>query len=602
MVSRRNLVTIILMMITIFFMFQFTQVVKVRNNQYATNSYAENPSLAAEERFVANPYSEQIIFLGSEKSPCFKTVKDWCEYSKRYLFSYSSPSDITVQSLKNAHMILIDSRTIDITANSKILNDMAGYGTTMVFLNFPNGNKIKDSFRIKRMTGITKIVEEETEVKGFQVFEGFLLGGEAAYMPQKEEEEKYNDLIKTAPWYKTGKGTETYAVAMMDEKEVKANDFPKLIWRNNFRGTYVYAVAADVINSEMGMGFLSAIDYSANDYLLYPVVNAQNMVISDYPSIVNENKETIESIYNMDSLSLSRDIVWPVLVSISTKYGLKFTCFTNTGYNSEEALSPSDKYLEFYLQQLSEIDGELGRSLDTSDYTKLKEKLSADEEYFEKDGIYHYSASYVSELNPEVLDCFNGDGETLNRVNTLISSTEGKGELLSYVNETTTFQGITNVADEYSYRKELKHRCMLTSIGYSTTLIDMHKVIYPENSADEWQNFSKEIAANINTYWTKNNEFDYTAASESDTRVREFLNLKYSCSREDNTITLVTGKTDEAYYVLRTHGEKITKIEGAEAILIEKDAYLIHAKNGEAKIQLGVSDEILKYDGLISFK
>lgn len=601
MVSRRNLVTIILMMITIFFMFQFTQVVKVRNNQYDTNLYAKESVLISGEQFKANAYAEQIIFIGDQNGDCYKTVKEWCEYSKRYLFVYEKPSVIKDQAVKNAHMVLIDSKTVDIIADSKAFNDMAANGTTMVFLNFPEAKKIKESYRIKRLLGITGILEEETEAKGFQVFDGFLLGGEAAYMPQKEEEEKYNDFEMNVPWYQTGKGTVTYAVAMMDEKEVKANHFPKLIWRNNYNGTFVYAVAADVINSDMGLGFLSAIDYSANDFTLYPVVNAQNMVISDYPAITSENEETIKNIYSMDSLSLSRDITWPVFISIASRYNLKLTGFVNTGYDYNPENKPSDELLEFYLRQLKEIDGEMGRSIEINDASLLKEKMLSDEDYLEKEGGYHYSAAYVSRQDDDVLNLIKEKG-ILDRVHTVVGERSEDSEILSYIDDSVTYQSITNVADDYSYRKELTHRCMLTSIGYSTTLIDMHKVMFPETKDDEWQNFSKEVSANIHTFWAANKEFDYTAASESDTRVREFLNLKYDFKRDGNVITLNTEKSDDVYYVLRTHGEKISKIENAEASLIEEDAYLIHATKGEAKIYLDTADEILKYDGLISVK
>ena len=421
-------------------------------------------------------------------------------------------------------------------------------------------------------------------------------------MPQKEEEEKYNDFDQNVPWYLTGKGTVTYAVAMMDEKEVKANDFPKLIWRNNYKGTFVYAVAADVINSDMGLGFLSAIDYSANDYTLYPVVNAQNMVISDYPSITDENEETINSIYSMDSLNLSRDITWPVFISIATRYNLKLTGFVNTGYDYKPENKPSDELLEFYLKQLKEIDGEMGRSLEVKDASLFKDKMAFDEEYLEKDGGYHYSAAYVSEPDDDVLNVIRDDSPVLERVHTVIGRKGENSDILSYIDDSVTYQRVTTVADDYSYRKELTHRCMLTALGYSTTLIDMHKVMFPEESGDEWQNFSKEISANIHTFWAANKEFDYTAASESDTRVRELLNLKYDYKREGNVITVKTQKADYVYYVLRTHGEKISKTEGAEATLIEKDAYLIHASAGEAKIYLDTADEILKYDGLISVK
>lgn len=599
MVSRRTLITIILMMLTIFFLFQFTQVIKVRNNQYDTNEYAKENILVAREKFVANTHCEQIIFLGKETGSAYKTVEEWCNYSKRFLKVYSNPTELSKENAAKAHLILIDSKTLDVGNYSDYLEELAASKTTMVFLNLPDVKKIKDYVALQSMLGITEIRKKYMDLEGIQVFEGFLLGGEAAYMPQNEAEKKYNDFEKTIPWYITGNGTQTYAVAMMSDASVVANDYPRIIWRNNYEGTYIYAVANDFINQDTGMGFLSAIDYSANDYVLYPVVNAQNMVISDYPVVSIENDARIKEIYSMDSQNLSRDIFWPEYVSISTRYNIKLTCFLNTGYETENINEPSDKLMEFYLQQLKEIDGEMGRSLDIDDFKGFKEKMKYDANVLEKDSDYHYSASYAYKLNDEITNAIENNESSLHRIHTVVSTRDKNAELLSYLNNSVTFQGITNVADEYSYRNELKQRCMLTSIGYSTTLIDMHKVLFPEEVEDEWQYFSKDVASNINTYWAKNREFDYTAVSESDTRVREFLNLKYTYEREDNVITVRTEKTDESYFVLRTHGEKISEATNAHVECIEEDAYLIHVYGFESKIYLDDSDEIFKYDGLL---
>ena len=64
-------------------------------------------------------------------------------------------------------------------------------------------------------------------------------------------------------------------------------------------------------------------------------------------------------------------------------------------------------------------------------------------------------------------------------------------------------------------------------------------------------------------------------------------------------ITVRTEKTDESYFVLRTHGEKISEATNAHVECIEEDAYLIHVYGFESKIYLDDSDEIFKYDGLL---
>ncbi|MCR4649816.1 MAG: DUF2194 domain-containing protein [Lachnospiraceae bacterium] len=598
MVSRRNLVTILLMMITVFFMFQFTQVIKVRGNQYDTNEYAKEVIQTADKEYVPSSEDDTIVFLGKTGTEVYDTVEEWCRYSKRNLKVYDN-ADIK-DNLKGSHLILIDSNTTDIVKDQIKIMALSDYKIPIVFLNLPEVKKIRYEYKFREMLGITKVKDDEVEAKGFQAFGGFLLGGEAAYMPQKKEEEKYNDFDCNIPWYETGAGTKTYVVAMMDERRVKANDFPKLLWRNNYNGTFVFVVATDVINKDTGMGFLSAIDYSAYDYSLYPVVNAQNFVLSDYPVIANENDEKIEQIYSMDAMSLSRDITWPFYLSLSSRYKMKLTCFVNTGYNYPNAGEASRDYLSFYLQQVKEINGEFGRSLNLNEFDKeFGNKMAADEHFFEDLNDYHYSAAYINRLEDKAVNMIKEDGTLLRRIHTVVSQREDNDDLLGYLDDTVTIQKITNVADEYSYRKELRHRCMLTSIGYASTLVDMHKVLYPEKTSDEWQMFSKDVSSYIDTFWTRNDEFEYTAVSESDTRVRNFLNLDYNEERNGDTLVINLTGTDDAYFVLRTHDEDIVNVEGGDFTNLENNVFMIHAVSDTVTVNFSESKKVLKYDGLL---
>ncbi len=63
------------------------------------------------------------------------------------------------------------------------------------------------------------------------MIEGFLLGGEKRYFPEKGEEKKYMDFSSRVPWILTGKGAKTYMIALTDEKGTVDKDGPALIWR-----------------------------------------------------------------------------------------------------------------------------------------------------------------------------------------------------------------------------------------------------------------------------------------------------------------------------------------------------------------------------------
>ena len=72
------------------------------------------------------------------------------------------------------------------------------------------------SSRWRKVLGIRKIRQEDVELTGVNLFDGFLLGGQAIYQPadDKEKEER-QDLPDHMPWYLLDSGCKTYMVGML---------------------------------------------------------------------------------------------------------------------------------------------------------------------------------------------------------------------------------------------------------------------------------------------------------------------------------------------------------------------------------------------------
>lgn len=596
MISRRNFVTILLMMITIFFMFQFTQVIKLRTNDYNKNEYADSDNLLPDERGDDSDYYGYVVYFGSDANDKVKVIGEWSELTGRILRVKKDFSEADEEEIKNAELVFIDSCFYDCYAVKNDIHKVVSYGTPTVFLSLPDLEDLKKSEVLKKIYGVANVKADEVTVEGLEIFDDFLLGGEAAYKPQKEDEYKYMDLDLTFPWIETRAGTKTYAIGLMENLYDDANKYPKLMWRHNYENNYVFVYADDYVNENFGVGLLSATEYVLKDYYLYPVVNSQNFAVVDYPYLSYENNEAIRKRYSRDALSLSRDIIWPQFVSLSSRNGIKLTCFLNNGYEGSMG-TPSNEYLEFYLQQINEINGEFGRSL-SSDESKyaVDVKIAADNDFFDKKNGYVYSAAYIDGDENSQAAFFAKNGK-MPKVNTVVGRFSGVDKHFDYLNDNVVMMGITNTVDEYSYSKELKHRCNLTALGYSMTLIDMHDLLFPENADDEWQNFSKELSGNIKTYWTCNKTFKYTSVSEGDKFVRQYLNLKYREERKDDCITIQTSKVPEAFYIFRTHNEEIDKIEGGEYEETEKGTYLIHAYEGNCMVYLVPSKDVFTYSG-----
>ena len=78
-----------------------------------------------------------------------------------------------------------------------------------------------------------------------------------------------------------------------------------------------------------------------------------------------------------------------------------------------------------------------------------------------------------------------------------------------------------------------------------------------------------------------------TTLSESDQKVRRFLALDYSSTREDNLIDLkIANFEKEAWFLLRTHDESIKEINGASYEKVEKNVYLINAFSSHVEIEM----------------
>ena len=66
--------------------------------------------------------------------------------------------------------------------------------------------------------------------------------------------------------------------------------------------------------------------YETRDYLIYPVVNAQNLIAANFPVLTEENTAQMQEIYGNTATAVNRDIIWPSFASVYEKNHLGLTC------------------------------------------------------------------------------------------------------------------------------------------------------------------------------------------------------------------------------------------------------------------------------------
>lgn len=599
MVSRRKFFSIAIMMFVLLFLFQFSMVLRDRQNTYDVNS-----NLAPKQNDGKNVWKNEeldpasvgttdrryVLFVGDSSSDMAEAVSRWCTYAKWDISKCSSMEKFKENDKNLPGMLILESEKYALDDNLKKIEELEQKGVIIVFGCLEDPKNIDKNQELQDFLGIYKIVSQKTELTGAKLFEGLLLGGEVIYeTPEDKDERDRQDLQLNVPWYQVGSGTKTYMVGLLDQSKqketVENEELPTLIWRNGIRNGSIFCVVGDYMKDSTALGLLDGMVAEASSYYIYPVVNAQNLSMINFPVFADENNEQMMELYSQSITGMTRDIMWPSLISIVEKGGLKMTCFMQPQTNYEDGIEPTSRDLVFYLKQMKEQNAEAGLSLQYKNAESLRDKLNQDAEFFRKaDSSYKYGAAYTEEKDLDTVKALMNT-ELMKNVSTLVCEYTEDEPVISYCTDSVTLQSVTSDGMNYTYSDDIRMRSIQSSLGYTNVMLNMQKIFWPERKKDRWQIMQKRFSSNLLTYWKNFTGFDSTTLSESNTRTRTFLNLDFSETRTDDKITLKTSESG-SWFILRTHGEEIEEIEGGTQKKLEDNVYLIQAQDTTVKIQV----------------
>ena len=601
MVSKRKFFSIAIMMFVLFFLFQFSMVVRDKKNVYDKNSSLTEKKADGKNQWTPSDSEAgediSVVFVGNEAGDMGISVSRWCTYAKREFISCEAVSRYSVDDENLPEMMILESEKYAEGENLSKLEELEKKGVIIVFGCLENVKNIQNNQGLMKFLGIQKVVTDKTHLTGVKLFEGLLLGGEITYItPEDKEEKQRQDLELDVPWYQVGSGTKTYMVGLFDEKKgknIENEDLPTLIWRNGIDYGSVFAVVGDYMKDSTALGLLDGMRAEAMQYIIYPVVNAQNLSMVNFPVFADENNDEMLKLYSQSATGIARDIMWPSLISIVQKSDMKMTCFIQPQADYTDDVEPQSGMLEFYLKQMKEQKSEAGISLEYQKLDKAEDKVIKDTNFFENEKIdYRFGAAFAKEKDLKGI-LKDTDSGLLGDVGTLVCDYTENQPVVSYYSDSVTLQTVTSDGMNYAYSDDIRMRSIQTALGYTNVMLDMYDIFWPQEKTDRWEVMQKRFSSNLLTYWKNFRDFDSTTLSESNARIRMFLNLAYSQSREDNMITLQSSEVG-SWFILRTHGEEIDEIDGGSQTEIEADAYLICAEDTTVKIRL--KEQELYYD------
>ena len=560
MVSRRNFFTIMILISVMIFMFMFVSVIKQEFNKFDLNENGAD-DLNIEELQAGHEEIQEVLqsmeavrgavvyLTGTTESPVDHVVESWGEYTKQAVKTRTTLSGLSYWKDKLPETVIVNGEGLTLEGDVEILTEFAKRGVTVIFATLPDSRVIEQNQTLCDLMGITMVYSDGVWMNGMHLFPGLLIGTEAIYEAENGNKNREDEEFHV-PWYMVGEGTKTYMMGTVDESEFDDQFMPAILWRNSVGEGNVFCVNGDFMKQDSGVGLLTAFMAETDSYCVYPVVNAQNLVLANYGGFSGENDEALGALYNQSEVSFFRDTVWPTIAAVNEWTAAKISMMAAPQMEYRQGETPKEGMLVYYLRLLKEGDGEAGLTTRRRSDISLGEKLERDKLYWAGEAAgYEIRSLFLDD--PEEIDTAVMQ---LPGLRTVVSLSEGDAPI-GYLNEKLTIQRATSQGVEYEFLDDLANKSYETALGYSCIVLDMDQAAYPEED-QEWEVFAKKVTSNLSTHWNAYKGFEQTAISESDARIRNFLALTFSSDREEDVIRLyVDGLTDKAYFVLKLHGE-----------------------------------------------
>lgn len=615
MLSKRNFGMMMTIILVILILFLSSAVLREYFNDYNENHSADSEWVKRSEETKGTEESKNsknseknwhIIYIGKQDTGYYESIQEWCTYRKAEFEEYSE----TKKALKKAEAyekentyLLISGSVLekDTETVSDSLTSYVEAGGKIIFCSLPDYLVIAKSETLKNLLGIQQLRAKTVMLQEIWLYRGFLLGGETCYSFDELQDPDKIDMEREIPWYDISSRTKTYMVGFIKaeeqtKQELHNEDMPAIIWRCNTGEGSVFAVNGDYMEGKSTLGILDAMVYESQNYALYNVVNAQNLSLTGFPDLTKENEKKFAEVYGFDSKQFCQNIVWPDLVSVAQDGDWKITAYLAKKQDNVSKEDADVKSLVDYLKYFNEESAEAGISLGRMNDTDIQKSLEADKQEIEKQDItYPFSGAYIRSENEEQLSKLVKDEKLkiFSDVRTICKAYDEEQPVFSWLTDWITTQAITMNGYQYTYKDDFRLKSIQTTLGYSNVQVDLYQLIWPQEREDEWEVVSEKLASNISTYWNPFSVFEKTTITESDTRVRRLLNESVTSSRKADKISIkVENFNEDAWMMLRTHGEKIDSMKNGSWEKIEDDAYLLHLTSSQATVTLKSDTEL----------
>ena len=141
---------------------------------------------------------------------------------------------------------------------------------------------------------------------------------------------------------------------------LKNEEQPPVVWSKKNENAYIFCINGGLMEDVSGIAILDCIMYETHDYEVYPVVDAETLVINAYPLFAFENEDTIRKFYSRNTESMLSNLMWPEISNLIDNVGSKATFMPAMQLQYKDDIQPSISSLFYFFRLINEKNAEVG--------------------------------------------------------------------------------------------------------------------------------------------------------------------------------------------------------------------------------------------------
>ena len=579
--------------------------------------------LFIERNGVAYKVSARLTYLDDSQVRTTQQVMAGAEATCLLVIDSSNPASLDTEA--DMKQILLDMRiacdTVDLRTNP--LPDLSPYsrliytssqldalGESLLELNtwVQNGGSAMFAQTLdktpyldaaSRWLGIVQSSYDRTVVSSMKLTDGFMIGG--------QRDIHFDDAYEAA-----------LEVALDDKAVVYAQTADTglpLIWTAD-QGLGRYVVCNFGYVGKATRGFYSSAITLMEEYTVYPVINSATWYLDDFPApIPSGSNEYITRDYNCSTAHFFRNYWWQDLMSLASKYGIRFTGMVietyqdNTDGSIEKASDTSS--FQYFGNMLLHLNGEIG----FHGYNHQPLILDGTLDYRGEMPYNTWPSLDTMRASLNALKTFTreqfpiGDQSVYVPPSNILAK-EGRQVLVE--DETVRCIASHLFEAEFVYTQEFGvasdgmveaprviSGCVMEDFNYMAAVseLNLHYVhshfTHPDDVLDVdrgadlgWEELCRRLSEYMDWLYTSAPNIRNLTGSEQAGAIQRFAALGYTAVSTENGIRVnLENLYDDAYMMIRFNGNTPAEVTGGSLENLTGNLYLLHVREPVVEIQ-----------------